>query len=181
VTEVIPRRGAAHYYLVMSGRINDFLSQHHTYLDGLLKKTTADPERLDLDAYAKFREGLLWHIGVEEKILLASAKAAQGGMPIPAASALRLHHAALASLLVMTPRRAVIDAIRKILSDHNPLEENSGGVYDQCETLIGYDSEALLSRIHSAPPVLLASYADSEISLQTARTCLKNAGFDISI
>jgi hypothetical protein len=165
----------------MSGRIREFLSQHHTDLDDLLKKTIADPERLDFDAYATFREGLLWHIGVEEKILFAAAKAAQRGTPIPVASTLRLHHAALASLLVMTPRRAVIDAIRKILSEHNPLEENSGGVYDQCETLIGNDSEAILSRIQSAPAVALASYADSEISLQTARTCLKNAGFEISI
>jgi hypothetical protein len=165
----------------MCGRIHEFLTQHHAQLDGFLQQTTADPERLDFDAYGKFREGLLWHIGVEEKILLTAAKAAQGGVPMPLASTLRLHHAALASLLVLTPRREVIAAIRKILADHNPLEEGPGGVYDQCEALVAGESQVILTRIQSVPPVPLAKYADSEISLQTARTCLKNAGFDVSI
>ena len=165
----------------MSGRIHEFLTQHHARLDELLKKKTADPETIDFDAYAKFREGLLWHIGVEEKVLFTAAKAARAGMPIPAASTLRLHHAALASLLVLTPRREIADAIRKILSEHNPLEESPEGIYDQCEALIGNDSAAIWARIQAIPPVPVAKYADSEISLQTARTCLKNAGFDISI
>lgn len=150
-------------------------------LDELLHRTVADPERLDLTAYAEFRQGLLWHIGVEEKILLAAAKAAQGGIGIPEAKVLRLHHSALASLLVMTPNRSIIDAIQTVLRDHNPLEEGAGGVYEKCEALIAGQAAAILTRIHSMPPVLLAANVDSAISRQTAQTCLKNAGYDITL
>jgi hypothetical protein len=38
---------------------------------------------------------------------------------------------------VPTPTPRVITAIRAILKVHNPIEEDPGGMYEQCEELAG--------------------------------------------
>ena len=79
-------------------------------------------------AYAEFRNGLLRHIGLEEKILLPAARAARSGEPLAIASKLQLDHGALSSLLVPTPTPAIVAVIRAILECHNLLEESPAGV-----------------------------------------------------
>ena len=164
-----------------TGRIYEYLAKDHGRLDDALRRITADPERIDREAYREFREGLLRHIGMEEKILLPAARAAQSGTPIAAAAILRLHHAALAALLVLSPTTAIVDAIRTILHDHNPLEEGPGGVYQQCEQLIGAEANDVLIRLQNAPPVALAKNVDSDIAVESARLSLARAGYNIVI
>jgi len=53
----------------MAGKISQFLCADHARLDDVLRRATADVTRIDHTAYAEFREGLLRHIGMEEKIL----------------------------------------------------------------------------------------------------------------
>ena len=163
------------------GRIYQYLTEDHGRLDDALRRISADPQRIDLQAYVEFREGLLRHIGTEEKILFPAARATQARTPIAAAATLRLHHAALGALLVLSPTRPIIDAIRTILDDHNPLEESPGGVYDQCEQLIGDGAADVVKRLQNAPSVALAKNVDSDIAMESARVSLARAGYDIMI
>src|SRR5215471_4881867 len=118
----------------MAGTIYRYLVEDHARLDAALLRGD----------YPEFREGLLRHIGMEQKILL----------PIigPTALAERIHldHGALAALLVPTPTSAIVTAIRTILENHNRLEEGAGGLYEQCEQLLGSDVEQVLIRLQNA-------------------------------
>jgi hypothetical protein len=120
----------------MTGPIYRFLADDHARLEGLLRKATAVAGAIDAGAYAEFRIGLLKHIAMEEKILLAAAQQARGGEPLPEAAKLRLDHGAIATLLVPNPTPAVVAAIRKVLAVHNPVEEGPGGVYEACDLLL---------------------------------------------
>jgi hypothetical protein len=56
---------------------------------------------------------------------------------------LRLDHGALAALLMLPPVDHTFRAIRAVLDAHNPIEENEGGVYEQCDGLAGSEADAL--------------------------------------
>jgi hypothetical protein len=60
----------------MSGPIGSLLAAEHRHLERMFEKATADPERIDVEKYARFRAGLLKHIAAEEKTLIPAAKAA---------------------------------------------------------------------------------------------------------
>lgn len=156
-----------------------YLAEDHRRLEKLLRRATIVDGRIEPDAYMAFRGGLLRHIGMEEKVLLPAAQAARGGDPFPVAPKLRLDHGALAALLVLTPTVAIVAAIRSILNSHNPLEEGSDGVYAQCERLDGFDSDQILARLKSYPPVAMANYVDSPTAIQSARSAIKRAGHDL--
>ena len=57
----------------MAGKVYRYLADDHARLDDALRRATRDSDRIDQTAYAEFREGLLRHIGMEEKILLPAA------------------------------------------------------------------------------------------------------------
>ena len=69
-------------------------------------------------------------------MLLPAARKQRGGEPLPVAAKLRLDHGALTALLVPSPTAKVVAAIQAILKLHNPLEEDPGGMYDQCDDLL---------------------------------------------
>jgi len=140
----------------LGGKIYSYLANDHARLDGALRLATRDPNRIDRAAYAEFREGLLRHIGMEEKILLPAARSANGGKPLASVDKLHLDHGALAALLVPTPTSAIIAAIKTILDGHNPLEEGPGGVYEECERLLGTGADEIVLRLQSAPRVAMA-------------------------
>ncbi len=117
----------------MPGKIYRYLTRDHRRLDALLELAMSDSENIDASAYAQFRAGLLKHIGMEEKVLLPAAQKRRGGDPLPVAPRLRLDHGALVALLVPSPTAPIVAAIRAILEAHNPIEEDPGGMYDQCE------------------------------------------------
>ena len=165
----------------MHGKIFRYLSDDHLKLDDALQRATSHPEIIDMPAYAEFREGLLRHIGMEEKILLPAARTANGGKPVAFEERLHLDHCALAALLVPTPTPSILNAIKTILEKHNPLEEGPGALYEECEQLLGSELDAVLQRLTTAPRVRVAPHADSAISFESARIALRNAGYDFSL
>ena len=137
-----------------------FLAHDHSRLDELLRCSVADPSVIDRAAYDEFRAGLLRHIAMEEKVLLPDARRHHGGEPLALGKQLRADHAALAALLVPTPTREIIAAIGGVLAEHNPLEENEGGLYEICEQLAGAEADALLARVKAVPEVRAARHFD---------------------
>jgi hypothetical protein len=149
----------------MAGVIYRYLVDDHARLDAALQHGD----------YPEFREGLLRHIGMEQKILLPII----GTTPLT--ERIHLDHGALASLLVPTPTPDILAAIRIILEDHNPLEEGPGGLYEECERLLGPDVEQVLTRLRNAPPVPVAPHVDNQTSMDSARSALRRAGYTIVI
>jgi hemerythrin-like domain-containing protein len=157
---------------VPPGPIVRTLAADHLVLDALLSGALAPAGDLDRRAYDDFREGLLRHIAIEEKILLAAARDARGGEELPEARQLHVEHGALAALLVPTPTRELALEIRKILGPHNALEEE-GGVYERCEALLAERGEDVLRRIRQYPGVKVAQYNDGPRVVRTAEEALR--------
>ena len=134
--------------------LHDLLTDDHTRLDKLLTSALRPDGRIDDESYRAFRGGLLWHIAVEERVLLPAIRKHR----IDSEVERQLHrdHAALAALLVPPPSAAGIEAIRAILQAHNPLEEGAGGFYENAEKLIGDELPSILSRVRELPQVRLA-------------------------
>lgn len=120
---------------------------------GLFDKLLARAARGSVDAYLEFRQRLLRHIRIEERLLLPMAEKKRGGEPLPFADRLRLDHGALAALMMVSLSRGTFWALSAVLKPHNPLEENSGGVYDQCEALAGPGTSELLLQCEKTRPV----------------------------
>ena len=135
----------------------------------MLNRAVARPDKLDIEAYAEFRVGLLRHIGIEEKILLPAARRHRGGEPLPIAAKIRLDHGALVALMVPPPTRALVSTIRSILTKHNKLEEEVDGLYESAESTIGADAEEFSALMRQAAAVkVLPHNADPKV-LETAR------------
>jgi hypothetical protein len=164
----------------MAGQVYDYLANDHRRLEEALDRATVASCGVEPSAYLEFRAGLLRHIGMEEKILFPAAQAARGGKALPAVQKLHLDHGALAALLVLTPTESIVAAIRSILESHNPLEEGPDGVYAACEHLDGFDTDAVLTRLQTAPPVAMAAYTDNPTAIASARNALLRAGFDLN-
>jgi hypothetical protein len=118
---------------------------------------------------------------MEERILLPAARSVLGGKSLPQAEQLHLDHGALAALLVPSPTKTIVDALRGILQRHNAIEEHPGGVYEQCEQLANLDSDAVFARLRATPEVAIAPYTDSAIAIESLRTALKRAGYSFEI
>ncbi|HKA33359.1 MAG TPA: hemerythrin domain-containing protein [Candidatus Binatia bacterium] len=164
----------------MGGEIHRYLADDHRRLDALLARAMADPENIDAAAYAGFRTGLLKHIGMEEKVLLPAAQKG-AGTPLPLAARLRLDHGALAALLVPSPTKAIVAAIRAILERHNPIEEDEGGIYDQAGRAAGAETGEVLSRLKNFPDVKVLPHVDSDFVMEAARRAVARAGYDLEV
>ncbi|HEY1960597.1 MAG TPA: hemerythrin domain-containing protein [Polyangiaceae bacterium] len=142
------------------GSIERFMVEDHARLDQLMSRALA-PDEIDLGTFEAFREGLLRHIGMEEKVLLPFLRAR--GAPWPFASELRRDHGALAKMLVPTPTRERCDAICELLARHNPLEEGEHGLYAACDAVAGADAARLVEELRAAPRVPLAKHYDGPL------------------
>ncbi|MBI3071887.1 MAG: hemerythrin domain-containing protein [Deltaproteobacteria bacterium] len=160
------------------GTLYGFFAADHARLAEHFDRATADPRAIDRDAYAVFRQGLLRHIGLEEKILLPFAKRAQRGEPLSMAKQLRREHATIASLLVPTPTPEIVTSLRSILAHHNAREEGPGGLYEACEALVENDVEPLLARLRAAPEVSVNPHVDNERAQRSIANHLHRIGFD---
>ncbi len=165
----------------MIGKIHRYLADDHRRLDDLLDRAMADPENIDAAAYGQFRVGLLTHIGMEEKVLLPAARKQRGGEPLPVAAKLRLDHGALTALLVPSPTAKVVAAIRTILKLHNPLEEDPGGMYDQCEELVAAEVDEILVQLQNVHEVRVLPHVNSPFVIESARRALVRAGYDLEV
>jgi hypothetical protein len=165
----------------MTRKIYRYLADDHRRLNALLDRAAGDPENIDASAYARFRAGLLKHIGMEEKVLLPAARRQRGGEPLPVALRLRLDHGALTALLVPSPTAKVVVAIRAVLEAHNPIEEDPGGVYDQCEELAGAEADQILYQLRNYAEVKVLPHVDNALVMEAARRALTRAGYDIEL
>jgi hypothetical protein len=160
--------------------VRRLLEEDHTRLDALLDAAAgASQGPIDMVAYGAFRAGLLRHIGMEEKILLPTARRLRGGAPLERAAQLRLDHAALAALLVPTPTSELVAKLGSLLALHNPLEEGPEGVYAECEALEGVVEADLLARLQGAPEVPPAAHFDGPRAFAAIDRLLRAAGRDI--
>ena len=132
-----------------------FLSSDHDHLDSLLSQSDSHPQ-----AYSSFRRGLLKHVGMEEMILLPAVKRLTGA-PLALAAKIRLDHGALTALMIPSPTPAVLAAVRAILKEHNRLEEQDGGLYEQCEQALGAEAPKVLEALKNAPDIPPAAHADT--------------------
>ena len=159
-----------------AGPIAGWLSADHARLDGFFTQATAaDP--IDPGPYAEFRRGLLRHIAIEEKILLPAAQRALGGDPLALAARLRLDHGAIAALLVPTPTPAIVATLRHILTAHNALEEEPGGLYAVCDDLLAGDADAIVREMASHPDVRVSPHNDGPGVLAALRRALERGGY----
>ncbi len=161
------------------GLILEYLATDHRRLEALLDVATKDPARIDREAYARFRSGLLRHIGMEERILLPAIHRINGGAILGQEERLRLDHGALAALLVPPPLPQVISTLRRILALHDAVEEGSGGVYEICDTIVGEKAEALVARLAGAPESPVAPGVDNPNVLDATRRALARAGYTL--
>jgi Hemerythrin HHE cation binding domain len=155
------------------GPIRRFLDDDHERLDVLLRSTVTPSGEIDLASYEEFRAGLLRHIGIEEKILFPASRRANGGIPHPTLARLHRDHGALALLLVPTPTADIVEEIRSLLEGHNGIEEGQGGVYDDCDRLLGDELDGVLERLKAYPPVKLAPHCDGSQVPRRAEDALR--------
>jgi hypothetical protein len=160
-----------------AGLLAQFLAEDHRRLDALLESAVAETGQVNHKTYDQFRAGLLRHIGMEEKILFPAVQRWRGGEPLPIAATLRLDHGALATLLMPTPTPAILATIRRLLTDHNALEEGPGGLYDLCDQLAGSEAEQLLVALRAVPSVAVMPHSDSPAVMNTLRRTLERAGY----
>jgi len=163
----------------MNAPLYRFFADDHRRLDALLERATARPGKYEMEAYAQFRTGLLRHIKMEETILLPMAQKARGGEPLPIAAKIRLDHGAITALMAPSPSPMIIAALRKILADHDALEESPGGLYEACEQLTGDEVETLLEKARRTPEVPVHPHNDKPFVLEVTRRALARAGYNL--
>ena len=157
------------------GPLATWFVEDHARLDGLLRRSVANPAAFDGEAFEAFRGGILRHIALEEKFLLPAARAARRGEPLPVARRLRIDHGAIASLLVPTPDAGIVAELRSILGPHNAVEEEPGGLYQICDELLSAQAADLLARIRAYPPVKVAPHRDGPGVYRTAEDALRGS------
>lgn len=161
------------------GPVTRFLAEDHRRLEQLLQTALASLDHPGEGAYDHFRAGLLRHIGMEEKILLPAAQRWNGGEPLSIAAKLRLDHAALAALLMPTPTTDIVATLRRILEQHNLVEEGSDGLYAICDRLAEAETEQLISRLRAAPEPAVLPHSDSPAVLGVVHRALERAGYTL--
>ncbi len=156
--------------------IYEYLSSDHLRLDGYLEKAVAQPDAIDVPAYAEFRKGLLRHIGMEEKILFPAIARLKEGLKVEGFDKLRLDHGALVALLVPPPSRPIISTIRSILQAHNASEEGVGGVYAELDSLSEEETAKLIDQLKAFPEVPVLPHNQRDGILEITRRAVERAG-----
>jgi hypothetical protein len=159
-------------------RIYEVMAMEHLRLEGLLDLMQSRDQETNAETYQIFRETLLRHIRIEERILLPMAQQCSDGRPLALAARLRLDHGALAAMMMLPPAPRVLAAVRAVLKVHNPLEDGPGGVYERCDELVGPGRQELLLEIQNVPKVPVSPYIDSPAVFSAARRVLSRAGYD---
>jgi hypothetical protein len=173
MSSVIDAGSSGAHDRAMAAELHELLSRDHERLDALLSAAVRPDGTIDLGPYAEFRRGLLRHIGIEEKILFPEVRRRRGDSPVE--QQLHRDHAALAALLVPPPTEKEVAEIRGILEQHNPLEEDEGGLYEVFEQLAGDDLARLMERVRAYPEVPVTPHSDSAILRSSLQQLLREA------
>jgi hypothetical protein len=75
----------------------------------------------------------------------------------------------------------VVAAIRAILEVHDPTEEDPGGMYEQCEDLVGAEADQILRRLHDYPEVKVLPHVDNSLVLEATRRAIARAGYNLEV
>jgi hypothetical protein len=163
----------------MTGSLYQYFSDDNRRLEELMDQAVANLDKIDHAAYDDFRQGLLQHISIEEKIVLPAIQQAQGGRPFPSAARLRLDHGALAALMVPPPSPQIIAAIKAILIDHNRIEESSRGLYQTCQQVVGENLGHLMEKVRTLPEIDITPTKSSPYVMEAIRRALMRAGYNL--
>lgn len=162
----------------MNKPLHNFFTKDHHRLDTLLNKAIANPERIEMDYYHQFRTGLLRHIKMEEKTLFPAAKKVNDELMQKLIPRYRLEHGALTALLVPPPTMSIIKVIMFVLEKHDLAEEESGGLYDICESLTHGQTQEILAQLANVEEVPVHPPNPAPIAIESARRALIRAGYD---
>ncbi len=162
----------------MAGPLHEYLSRDHTRLAGFLARSPDAAGTVNGSTYDEFRSGLLKHIALEEKILFPAVRKIPGGRLVPMESKIRLDHGAIAALLVPPPTAGILAVLRAVLTAHHGLEENPGGVYEQCEEILAERAGDVLRLMHAAGEVPVHPYNDAPGVIDAVRRAVMRAGYD---
>ena len=144
------------------GPIERFMVEEHVRLDCLLNASDSGGS-INGTAYAQFRQGLLQHIAMEEKVLLPVARKRRSGDSLPVAILLRTGHGAIAKLLVGSPTSLIVSSLRELLGRHNLLEEGPGALHATYDELAGEEARTILAQLRAQPVVPVAKYYDGPL------------------
>jgi hypothetical protein len=161
----------------MKGILTRYLAEDHDRLDGLLRSALRTPGAIDMGPYAGFRQGLMRHIAMEEKVMLPAVARMQSGRQADVAARLRLDHGALVALLVPPPSPSIIATLLAILEVHNALEEKDGGVYELVDDLSGQEADSLLLQLKNTPPVAVLPHNERPDIIEATRRAVARAGY----
>ncbi|MEW5797643.1 MAG: hemerythrin domain-containing protein [Bacteroidota bacterium] len=159
-------------------RITEYLTNDHDRLDRLLQQSLTPSGEINNEAYQQFRQGLLRHIGIEEKILIPALKRNLDAEMQRTLDRIRLDHSAIVALLVPPPSLAIVQALTAILTGHNELEEKNGGFYERADAYDETAIEQIADKVKNAPEVKsLPNNPDPNV-LEATRRALERAGYD---
>ncbi|MBL0309663.1 MAG: hemerythrin domain-containing protein [Bacteroidetes bacterium] len=162
----------------MNKPLYQFFAEDHHRIDQLLYKMTEQPNEIEMNYYHQFRNRLLRHIKMEEKILFPAAKRADQTLMQELIPRYRLEHGALTALMVPPPTTSIIGVVRYLLERHNLAEEEPGGLYEICEALTHDQTQELLDQLIVTEEVPLHPPNPAPIAIEAARRALARAGYD---
>jgi len=131
-----------------------------------------------LASFDRFRHHLLWHVSIEERLLMPALVKAMRRAPDYAAG-LRKDHAGIAALCIPLPEREWVENLRDLLEEHYRIEEGPGGFYELCRTNIPAEEQArLVSAIEAFPPLTLGAFSKGPTVRTQLKDVLKLVGID---
>jgi hypothetical protein len=151
--------------------LTTFLTADHERLETLRSRAAADSK-----AYQAFRRGLLKHVAMEEAILLPAVRRLRGA-PLAWGQQIHRGHGALSALMTLSPSPHVVSTLRAILKVHNKLEEGNGGIYAQCEHVLGAEAARVFEALKAAPDAPPVPFADTPKAVVAVNRALEAAGY----
>ena len=139
----------------MSRKVSDLLRAQHEELRAELSacfiSAGVDAERFDT-----FRHHLLWHVSVEERVVMPALVAASRAPPLWR-NGLKKDHAGIAALCVPRPELEWLENLRDLLDAHYRVEE--GGLLSTCDEVFTAAVDArVVAAMLEHPPLTLAPY-----------------------
>ena len=162
----------------MPTSLSTYLTSDHDRIDNFLQQALTDSGDINPDAYNGFRQGLLRHIGIEEKILIPALQPLLNERMKQILAQIKADHSLIVALLVPSPTKGIIAALNTILEKHNWLEEANGGFYEFSERFNEQMLSELAEKIRTAPEVKsLPNNPDPKV-LAATRRALERAGYN---
>jgi hypothetical protein len=67
------------------------------------------------------------------------------------------------------------------LQVHNPIEEDSGGIYNECEKLAAAEADQILRQLQNHSEVKVLPHVDNAFVLDAARRALARTGYNFEV